>query len=132
MKRARLLTGAAGVIPFTLAATAAAAVPAAAATATPNIEKGACDSGTKTWVDLYTTYHGRVCYGFTGTTSPNMYAGTYCPGNNLGVLYYKSPGYPSPFTDAIVPGGGWRAVGNSRFDWVSGIHISYWSGNGTC
>jgi hypothetical protein len=131
MKRARLLTGAAGVLPFALAATAAAAAPAAAATAPAHIEKGTCSAATKTWLDLYTTYHGQVCYGFSGTINPDMYAGTYCPGNNWGVLYYTGPGAkPSP--DFFFPGQGWHAVGKSIKDYVSGLHISHWSGNDTC
>jgi hypothetical protein len=129
MKKARILFGVMGAAPIALAATATPALATAAAPmGTTPIHEGACDANHATWFDLYTTYHGRVCYGFSGTIDPDMYAGTFCPGNNNGVLYYKSP-QDRNWTDDFIPDEGWTPVGSSDLDYVSGLHISGWSVN---
>jgi hypothetical protein len=124
MKKVRVLSGAA-LVPLAFAAGAATAIPAAAATAGP-IKPGACSPDHATWFQLDTTYHGRQCWGGKGRVDPDMYAGTFCPGNNSGILYYKSPSGVY-YTDDFYPGENWTAVGNTKLDYVSGVYINGWS-----
>lgn len=127
MKKVRLLVGVATVAPLALAATA---TPAAAQTVS-GIRNGYCGGNHATWFDLATTYHGQQCYGYSGIIRPDMYAGTYCPGNNLGYVTNTSPDNQTG-TYFFRPGEGWLVTGPSDLDYVNYLSIVTWSGTYTC
>jgi hypothetical protein len=104
--------------------------PGAEAAVTRNIQHQTCTTGTANWLHLYTTNHGTVCYGFRGVSHPDVYAKSFCPGNNTGSIHWISPMGAPQGTD-FFPGEGPIPMG-SRFDYVSNIDIISWSGNGTC
>lgn len=111
-------------------ATARQAVVAGATAVTPNIRSQPCNSGTATFVHVYSTFHGVICYGFTGTIHPNVFAEFICAGNNFGDITFTPPG-GSPQTVTLPPPGTVGDLGSDH-DFINSITINGWSGGDTC
>jgi hypothetical protein len=141
MKKVRVFAGLAAAIPPVMALAPAGTAANAAVThgteiraaqnKTPrSTERGNCTAGTTHWVDLYTTYHGSICFGFRGNSVPDVYAKQICPGNNWGTVAWTSPNR-TKHASPLYPGEGWITFPSSK-DYVSEISIRSWSGTATC
>jgi hypothetical protein len=137
MKKVRVLAGIAAVLPPAVAfapgataANAAAMHGAGPAVARPNIQAQTCTNGNKTWVHLHTTNHGIVCYGFKGIIAPNLFAKSFCPGNNSGSIHWMSPFGASGAFD-FRAGERHLSMGSAH-DFVYQLNITGWSGTATC
>ena len=111
-------------------ATAGRAVVATATAVTPGIRSQTCDAGTATFVHVYSTFHGTICYGFAGTIHPNVFAEFICAGNNIGSVTVTLPG-GSPQTVSLPPPG---TVGDFGSDhaFINSVTIDKWNGGATC
>jgi hypothetical protein len=91
------------------------------------IQERACSNSTATWVHVYSTVHGQMCYGFVGETDPGVYAGSIYSGNNCGWFQYTSHG--SNFYVTMVPGDTYN-LNNDNHSYVFDLDIWGWVGGG--
>jgi DNA-binding SARP family transcriptional activator len=99
-------------------------------------ERYGCPGGTSNWFHLAYDKVSDTCFGFTGTEDPGYYATSFCGGNNTGWIsgYYDgiaSLYYYTPFGHGTT----YAHITGTSADfplYVTGVHISGWSGNDGC